>query len=311
MRLGFCVFASLLGLLLPASLSVMNIPALATEVMHEEEKDELNRLDFNKLLDSGKNYNNRRKFSRALQTFEEALEVSLRIGDNYLQIEALQQIYLLKMRLSLSNSEINRFYLEILDKTSDIGTPNQKVTLFIEMGELHLHRGQTELAEDFYKKSLKTAQSIGDDISETSAYTAYGYFNLKLANYVQSLESYKKALELSKKIQLNNKTGDLLRTIGGIFSSLGDSETAIGYSLSALRAYEDAKMTEEIIASHWSISGTYEYDLKQPQKAIKFIQQELKKYSGKNLEVEADLLRNLGWRYNSLGLSTLEAMPYP
>ncbi|MBL4653198.1 MAG: tetratricopeptide repeat protein [Flavobacteriales bacterium] len=103
------------------------------------------------------------------------------------------------------------------------------------LGYLYMQKGLTPLALDYFVKSWRVREEIGDKDGVANALNNIGYIYDSQKEYELALEHYEKALAI--RTELGNEVGmaSILNNIGYIFDIQGDTSSALVYYEKSLK----------------------------------------------------------------------------
>ena len=151
-------------------------------------------------------------------------------------------------------------------------------------------------AFEFYNKSLKVSQEIGDKNAIVSCYTGIGIINEEQANYTKALEYHLKALKISEELVDKRKIANSYNNIAVVYETLSNFDKALEYNYKALKIRLEIGDKDGIGASYGNIGIVY-----QEQKKYK----EALAYQFKSLAVrkELDDVNSIGNCYGNIAIN--------
>jgi tetratricopeptide (TPR) repeat protein len=254
----------------------------------------------NILLELGLAYDSLSEYNRAIEFFEQALEISRKFGNRNGEAKSLN---------SLGNSydslvqyqQAIHFYQQSLEIFREIGDLNGKASSLNGLGSAYKSLGQYQQAIQFHQQSLEIKRELGDLSGEAGSLNNLGNAYDSLGQYQQTIQFYQQSLEIFRGIGDRNGEGSSLCNLGNAYCSLGQYQQAIQFYQQSLEIFREIG-NRNFEANSLSGLGLAYDSLGQYQQAIHFLQQslEIKREIGDH-HGEAVSLNNLGSVYGSLG----------
>lgn len=169
------------------------------------------------------------------------------------------------------------------------------------MGAVHYMKGDFDKCIDFFSKSLKIDQEIGDKVDESSMLNNIGIVFQNQGYYDQALDYHSQSLNI--RIELGDKRGEAssLSNIGFINEHQGNHELALDYYKQSLEIAEeiDDKIMLANIKSNYAL--TYQ-NMEEYEQAILFQRSSLELYQelGNKMGIASSLI-NLGKLHQLIG----------
>jgi tetratricopeptide (TPR) repeat protein len=170
---------------------------------------------------------------KALELFDECLEIYRKIGDRETEGQTLNKIGVIYLNIAEYDKALGYFqdalniFKEILNKQGEWTTLNN-------IGVIYNNKGDYENALIFYNQSLKISKEIGDRYGEGSMLNNIGEIYRNKGDYENALIFYNQSLEIRKEIGDRFGEGGSLNNIGVIYHNKGDYDNALKYFEQAL-----------------------------------------------------------------------------
>ena len=168
------------------------------------------------------------------------------------------------------------------------------------IGLSFMNKGNYPKALDYYLKSLKIHEKIGNKKGAAGCYNNIGLIYENQANYSKALEYYLKALKLYEEINYKNGLGSSYGNIGIIYWHQGNLPKSLEYHFKSLKIYQELNNKKGITGCYRNIGNDYA-DQFNYQKALEYYLEDLKicKETEDKLEVGA-CYGNIGELCNNL-----------
>ncbi|MDQ3046998.1 MAG: tetratricopeptide repeat protein [Bacteroidota bacterium] len=156
-------------------------------------------------------------------------------------------------------------------------------------------------ALEFFEKSLKIQQEVGDDKGLAGSLNNIGSIYHQQGDISKALEYYHQSLDIKEKINDKNSVAVSLNNIGNIYADLGNTEKALDYFHRSLKIHEEqgdkdgAAFAINNIASVYSTHGDDEKALEYYTRSLK-IREEIKDQYGISIS-----MANIGSIYQATG----------
>ena len=200
-----------------------------------------------------------------------------------------QRLKIAESNLPNKNQILNIFFLK------------QKASSLNNIGALYYSQSDLPKAIEFYNKSLKIREEIGDKSGIASSLGNIGIIYNDQGDIANALDYYYKSLKIHEEI--NDKAGIAasLDNIGGIFENQGNIPKALDYYLKGLKIYREIDNKTGIAGSLSNIGIIYNNQGNIP-KALEYFSNSLKLQQeiGDDLGI-ANSLNNFGDIYRSKG----------
>ncbi|MEO0270781.1 MAG: tetratricopeptide repeat protein [candidate division WOR-3 bacterium] len=226
-------------------------------------------------------YQKQGRLDDSLKVLQSAQE--LLIGDSEDEVIEKSEIYLLRslifrikgeMEMAIKECETG---LRIVEKS---GIDEKKVKPikakeFNALGTIFWSKGEYDRAIEFYKKSLRIFEEIGDKLWIGVAYNNLGNIYQNKGEYENAIEFYQRSLKICEEIGNTHGIGAAYNNLGGVYFYKGEYDRAIEFFQKFLRICEEIGDKHGIgyASNNLGVLYTYkdEYD-----KAIEFYEKGLK-----------------------------------
>jgi len=200
-------------------------------------------------------------YDKALEYYEQALEIALAIGDKIGEGMRLGNI----ANMHRDKEKFDRA-LEYYEKTmviyKEIGDQLIVGETLANIGHVNRQLGEFDTALDYYNQALKAVQELGYRKIEGFVFNGLGSVYFELNDFFQSEEHHKRALEIGQEIHLPIITWDAYLGLGMVNEQQGQLEESLRMYTLAVQEIEDVRrqlQSEETKSSYMeSYIITYE-----------------------------------------------------
>lgn len=165
-----------------------------------------------------------------------------------------------------------------------------------QFGLYYQQRGDLDLAEEFYKKSIVIRRELNDIAGLGRSYNNLGQLSKRKGDYLLARDQFESALDYSRQINDKSNEARICSNLGALLKTLGDFDVSLKYYQQAfeIRYNQSPRDTNEIGRTYMGMGGVYE-SMGQYERADSLYQLALKffRIAGNNRE-SASLLNNLG-----------------
>ncbi|MDZ8263436.1 tetratricopeptide repeat protein [Nostoc sp. ChiQUE01b] len=272
------------------------------------------------LTSLGDTYFKQEKYDKAIEFYKQALPVAREIKNKSLESEILASLgdsYRKQDKYDLAIE----FYQQALPLTNK--NTEQETGILALIGNCYFLQGKYDLAIENYQKSLIIAREIKNLTIEAQTLTVIAGSYDAQKKFEKAIEFYQQALALQQK-PLNNRSAQLtilMQIISIYFRSASDLTLQKDYSRVIIQANEALKLVPDTLklarelnnstaekeilqiqSQSYSLIGNYHLQLRELEKAEKFLQQALTiARQSENLEAEKYALSYLGGVYIAQG----------
>ena len=182
-------------------------------------------------------YANQGEVARAIELYQESLQLKEKIGDVQGKAASLHQL----ARIDANQGEVARaieLYQESLQLHEKIGDIQGKAASLHQLAGIYANQGEVPRAIELYQESLQLKEKIGDVQGKAASlhqlagiYANQGEVAPAIAFYQQSLEIYQKIGDVQGKAAT-------LHQLAGIYANQGEVEKAIAFYQESLELKE-------------------------------------------------------------------------
>ncbi len=254
----------------------------------------------NILNELGAAYYSLSEYNRAIEFYQQALEISRKITDRTGEANSLMGLGNAYCSLGQYQQAI-QFYQQQLDICGEIGDRNGEANSLMGLGIAYKSIGQYQQAINFHQQSLEIDREIGDRNGEAASLNNLGEAYRNLGQFQQAIQFYQQSLDIFKEIGDRNGEAASLNNLGSAYCSLGQYQQAIQFLQQSLEIKKEIGDRNGEANSLMNLGNAYG-SLGQYQQEINFLQQSLeivREIGDRN--GEANSLTNLGNAYCSVG----------
>jgi tetratricopeptide (TPR) repeat protein len=264
----------------------------------ESNKNDVRQINI--LNDLGIAYRSLSQFNRAIELFQQALEISRKTADRNAEAASLCNLGNIYYSLSHYQQAI-LYYQQSLDIFKEIGNRSFEINSLNGLGLSSYSLGQYQQAIQFHQQSLEITRQIANRNGEANSLCNLGNVYDSLGQYQQTIQFQQQSLEIYREIGDRNGEANSLCILGLAYDSLGQYQQAIQFQQQSLVIYREIGDRNGEAGSLNNLGLAY-YSLGQYQQAIQFQQQSLEIFREiGDRNGEAGSLNNLGLAYYSLG----------
>jgi len=198
-------------------------------------------------------YENAENLEEARDTFLKAMRIARQVGDQILEIQALNNVGSIYADLNQYTDALRYFKLaqEIAKKTGDRSNLGM---VFNNIGIIYANLGNLEASTSSYEKAIELASSYKDGTFIWETYFGLGNANTKQANFPEAIRNYKNAIsfieDIRSKIVLEELKASYLgaderleayQNLIDLLATLQKTEPEKGYDKEAFNYLERAK----------------------------------------------------------------------
>ncbi len=141
--------------------------------------------------------------------------------------------------------------------------------IFTNLGGLYTSKSNYPKSLEYYLRSLKIAQDLGDKYIESVTLGNIGIIYYVQSNYPKSLEYYLKALKIAEELKMKKLQGSQIRNIVGVYEVQGDKIKALDFSFKSLKIAEEMGDKDEQAMNIINIGKIYT-DQKNYKKGLEY-----------------------------------------
>ena len=271
----------------------------------------------------GDTYFKQENYDKAIELYQQALPIARAVKDKSLEFQIL-----VSLGDSYTKQEKYDKTLEFYQQALPLANKNteQEAAILVLIGGSYFLQGKYDLAIENYQKSLIITREIKNPTVEAQTLTVIAESYNVQKKFEQAIEFFQQALALQQK-PLNNRSAQLtilMQIMRIYFLSASDASLQEDYSRGMIQANEALKLVPdalkmarelsnsaeeknilEIQSQSYSLIGNSHLELRELDKAEKFIQQGLTiAQQSVNLEAEKVALSYLGGVYIAQGYNT-------
>ena len=169
------------------------------------------------------------------------------------------------------------------------------------MGTSNYLKADYPKALEYYQRSLKISEEIGDKPGSASTISNIGIIYKNQGNYSKALDYYQRSLKIQEEIGDTRGSAATIGNIGNIYQALGDYPIALDYFQRSLKIVEEIGDKQVSANTIGNIGIIYENKGDYP-KALEYFQRSLKIYEEMgNKEGSARTIGNIGLIYKNQG----------
>ncbi len=303
-------FLPVVSCLLPVVFSWWHTPLFAIENMPKNpgavtqlksaeipEADSIDRLEQTG-LDAYRN----RRYSEALEIYQEVLKLRRQIGDLAGEAATLHRIAGVYNKLANYQEAFN-FYQQSLNIRQSIGDRSGVGSSLNSIGGIYFQMGQYDAAIAVFQEAIAIREKLGDRLGISRTLNNIASLYQYQGKYGQALNYYQQALANFQALEQPNEVAALLNNIGLIHHHLGEYDLALEFYQKTLAMRQ--QMSDRLGQSETLNNiGLLYYFQGKYQPAIDFYQQALA--LRQEMSDQAGIgqsLNNLGSVYNDMGES--------
>jgi tetratricopeptide (TPR) repeat protein len=240
------------------------------------------------------------KFDKALELFEQALEVSAQ-SNSAMQRGAAIDLMGWAHQGRGSYDQAQQFYQKALEFAGRAQDTGRMARVTKHLGDIDRLKGNPGAALEKYREALELAEKSGDTQAMGWTFQGTGRAEIALGQYDKAAEHFEKALEVSKKTGNVRDEAKAHGQLGKMYQSAGRNSLAIEHLRQGIQQAELTgnfkQVTEDLYALGLLHLNRGQYN----KSAEAFLQGLEKARKTKNAKLEGDALRGLGRVYNVLG----------
>jgi CHAT domain-containing protein/Tfp pilus assembly protein PilF len=287
-------------LLFLASPLLQRSNTLALEAPEQSQKVQNTKTEADRLFQQGNEQLNSRELQKALETYQQVLEIRRKIGDRAGEGEVLHKIGVVYHRLSQYDRAVE-FYQKALEVRRNLGDRIGEAATLHYLGEAYRLLGQYQQALEVLQQALAIRKEFNDRTGVGSTLNHLGAVYHQMGDYYRALEYYQKALTIRREVRDRAGEGRTLANLGIIYGNLGQYVRALELYQQALAIFESLDVHTDKAYLLDRIGSIYS-ELGQYSQALKLYQQALAAYKETNDKVGlGTTLHNIGSAYVEMG----------
>jgi serine phosphatase RsbU (regulator of sigma subunit)/tetratricopeptide (TPR) repeat protein len=267
------------------------------EIFGKQSIELANKLEFQKGLAQANNnigniYRLLGEYSKALESYTKALDVSLLLNDKKGIATRLGNIGSVYYFLSNYPKALD-FYLRALKISEEIGDKNIIARQLGNIGSIYSVQNNYSKALDYYLKSQTIYLELNEKRDHASNLGNIAFVYERQTHYQKALDHYFKALKIHEELGAKSLIGATLGNIGNVFGRQNNTKTALEYFFKALNLSEE--IDDQIgIATHLNELGSLYCKTKDYKKAYNHL------YRSLDISKKLNSLTNIKESYNLL-----------
>ncbi|MEM9275152.1 MAG: tetratricopeptide repeat protein, partial [Cyanobacteria bacterium P01_F01_bin.143] len=182
----------------------------------------------NLLCELGGAYLSRRKFIRAREYYQQALNIKIEYGDRHSQASTYHQLGIVTQELR-EYETAREYYQQALDIDIEYGDRYEQAATHHQLGYVAQNLREYETAREYYQQALDIKIEYGDRYEQASTYHELGRVAQQLREYEIAREYYQQALDI--KIEFGDRyfQASTYHQLGRVAQDLREYETAREY----------------------------------------------------------------------------------
>ncbi|MTJ07476.1 CHAT domain-containing protein [Anabaena sp. UHCC 0204] len=292
-------------------------PVVAQEFNKQDEKAQADRLfrEAFYLFINGNRYRNNHQ--RIISSFEKALLVYQKIGDQAgiaKSLDYIAWIYYLKKEYQ----QALNYYQQVLPIQRQLGdgdgekqTLTKIMNIYSEQSRQLFEQGEYETALNKFQEVLSLNKKLELKIEEGFTLNQIGMIYHTLGKYESALEYYQKSLSVlqqvsSYPVEKTPWVWTVFFNMGDIYQSLGEYDRALSTYQQALKLAQKHRIGSEV--KNINAIGNIHYRLKKYDLALEFYEQALSKVKGIKNKKDKKFLE--AWTFHNMGIVYLDQGKY-
>ncbi len=193
------------------------------------------------------------------------------------------------------------YYQRSLKIYEEIGDKPGSASTISNIGIIYKNQGDYPKALDYYQRSLKIQEEIGDTRGSAATIGNIGTIYLAQGDYPIALDYYQRSLKIVEEIGDKQVSANTIGNIGSIYKNQGDYTKALDYYQRSLKIYEEMG-NKEGSARTISNMGLIYKNQGDYTKALDYCQRSLKSFEEMgNKEGSALTINTIGLIYKNQG----------
>jgi CHAT domain-containing protein/tetratricopeptide (TPR) repeat protein len=273
---------------------------LALEAPEEAQNAQNTKTEADRLFQRGNEQLNSGKLQKALETYQQVLEIRRKIGDRAGEGEVLHKIGGVYHRLSQYHQAVE-FYQKALEVRRNLSDRTGEAATLHYLGEVYRLLGQYKPAQEVLQQALAIREEFNDKKGAGSTLNHLGAVYHQMGDYYRALEYYQKSLTIRREVRDRAGEGRTLANLGIIYGNLGQYVRALEFYQEALAIFEslDAPTDKAYLLDR---TGSIYSELGQYSQALNLYEQALAAYKQTNDRVGlGTTLHNIGSVYVEMG----------
>ncbi|KAL9986706.1 hypothetical protein ACROYT_G000889 [Oculina patagonica] len=245
-------------------------------------------------------YQGQRKFAKAKDLYEKAIDIMIDTGNKQGEATAYQKLGTLFLSLG-EYGKAKGCLKKALEIRIAIGDRDGEGLAYAKLGSVFKYVGEHDKAEGYLKRALAITKELGNRQGEGAMYGNLGTVFQFRGEYIKAKKYFEEALTIMTEVGDKKGEAAVCANLGTIFKSLGEYAMAKGFLVKSLAIMIESKDKEGEAASYGNLGTVFQLE-SEYMKA--------KEYHEKSLEItrnigdrqgEATAYVNLGTTFQCLG----------
>jgi len=181
----------------------------------------------NSLGNLGIIYHKLGEYQKAIENYNQVLEISLEIGDNHIKGQCLSGLGNAYENLGEYRKAIN-YHEQALKISREIDNQLSEGHDLGNLGNAYYRLDEYRKAIVYYEQALNISLEIGNRLGESKALGNLGNAYDRLSEYQKAIEYYEQQLSISREIGDRSGEGISLGNLGSTYNNLGERKKACG-----------------------------------------------------------------------------------
>ena len=206
----------------------------------------------------------------ALILYNQALEIAQNISVSSISLKFVATAYINIGLIHVDkgdNEKALEFYLKALSIREEIGDKNKMAASYGNIGTIHHDNGDYEKALEFYLRSSSITEEIGEKNGMAGSYINIGLLNTDIKKFAEARIYLNKGLQLSKEIGTKSFSASSYSGLSQLDSTLGNWKSAYQYH-KLYSVYNDSILNEETTKQIADMQTRYETDKKEKENQL-------------------------------------------
>lgn len=177
------------------------------------------------------------EYPRAIEYFEQALEISRQSGNRWSEASNLGNLGVTYANLG-NHQKALTYQEKSLEISRELGNRIGEANSLSGLGNIYHELGEFTKANDYHQQSLAIAREVGDLLGEGICLINLGNVRNKLNDLQGAIDYYEQSLAIARQVGSLIDEAANLENIGKTSNLLGEREKACGFMKEALAIYE-------------------------------------------------------------------------
>lgn len=198
----------------------------------------------------------RGQLEKAMEAYQESLEIRERIGDRPGVGRSLSNMGNIYWYKGDYNKAIE-YYSQCLKIEEELGDSVGMAGSYINIGNIHAKIGNNKKAVDYYSRSLKIEEALKNKSGIAGSLNNIGIILEKQGNYAKAIECYTRSLTIEEELGNKSAIAYSLINIGNIYDNQRNYQQALEYYNKSLKIEEELNNKSGIAGCLFNIGDTY------------------------------------------------------